>query len=181
MFRENRAIFLDRDGILNFTAVKNGKSHPPLNLKETIINPSAKLVLPILKQEGYLLIGITNQPDVVRGEQKQEVIEEINNHLLNCLPLTEIFVCYHDNEDNCNCRKPKPGLIFQAAQKYKISLTNSYMIGDRWKDIEAGKCAGCKTIFIDYKYNEGHTDTKPDYSVDDISEIIEIIIPNRSK
>ena len=100
------------------------------------------------------MIGITNQPDVARGTQTREIVEQINAFLLDRLPIEEIFVCYHDNHDQCDCRKPKPGLIIAAAQKYKIDLNNSFMIGDRWTDVEAGRRAGCKTFFIDYEYNE---------------------------
>jgi len=181
MFSENRAVFLDRDGVLNKAIIRDGKPYPPASLNEAVILPGVKYALPILKREGFFLIGITNQPDVARGKQSCEVVESINSYLLNQLPVLEIFVCYHDNNDNCDCRKPQPGLILQAAKKYKIDLTKSYMVGDRWKDIGAGKRAGCKTIFIDYHYDESLNDLEPDYSVNDVSKIIEIIIPNWRK
>lgn len=181
MFGKNRAVFLDRDGVLNKAIIRDGKPYPPASLNEVVILPGVKFALPILKREGFFLIGITNQPDVARGKQNREVVESINNYLLNQLPVLEIFVCYHDNNDNCDCRKPKPGLILQAAKKYKIDLTQSYMVGDRWKDIGAGKRAGCKTIFIDYQYDESLNDLEPDYSVNDVSKIIEITIPNWRK
>jgi len=181
MFSENRAVFLDRDGVINKAIIRDGKPYPPASLNEVVILPGVKFALPILKREGFFLIGITNQPDVARGKQNREVVESINNYLLNQLPVLEIFVCYHDNNDNCDCRKPKPGLILQAAKKYKIDLTKSYMVGDRWKDIGAGKRAGCKTIFIDYQYDESLNDLEPDYSVNNVSKIIEIIIPNWRK
>lgn len=178
MFGVNRAVFLDRDGVFNKAIVRDGKPYPPASLNDTVINPSAEYALPILKRAGYFLVGITNQPDVARGKQNREVVELINSFLLSHLPVMEIFVCYHDDKDNCDCRKPKPGLIIQAAKKYKIDLECSYMVGDRWKDIEAGKRAGCKTIFIDYKYKESITNFKPDYVVNDVSKIIKIILPN---
>ncbi len=175
MFGENRAVFLDRDGVLNKAIIRDGKPYPPANLKEVVIIPGAKSALPILKGNDFFLIGITNQPDVARGIQEREIVESINNYLLHQLPILEFFVCYHDDNDNCDCRKPRPGLILQAAEKYEIDLTKSYMVGDRWKDIEAGKRAGCKTIFIDYKYDENLIGIKPDYSVDDVSNIVKII------
>jgi D-glycero-D-manno-heptose 1,7-bisphosphate phosphatase len=181
MFGENRAVFLDRDGVLNKALIREGKPFPPISLHETVIVPGARFALPILKREGFFLIGITNQPDVARGKQNREVVEAINSYILNQLPILEIFVCFHDNNDNCDCRKPKPGLLLQAAIKYEIDLAQSYMVGDRWKDTESGKRAGCNTIFIDYKYNEDLIDHKPDYSVNDVSKIIEIIIPNWRK
>lgn len=178
MFGKNRAVFLDRDGVLNKAIIRDGKPYPPTSLNETVIVSGAKYALPVLKRDGFFLIGITNQPDVARGKQKREVVESINNYLLRQIPIQEIFVCYHDNNDNCDCRKPKPGLIFQAAKKYEINLTKSYMVGDRWKDIEAGRQAGCKTIFIDYKYNENLIGIKPDYLVYNVSAIVEIINPD---
>jgi len=181
MFCKNRAVFLDRDGVLNKAIIRDGKPYPPASLNEVAILPGARFALPILKREGFFLVGITNQPDVARGKQNREVVESINNYLLSQLPILEIFVCYHDNSDNCDCRKPKSGLILQAAKKYEIDLAQSYMVGDRWKDIEAGKRAGCKTIFINYQYDENPTDLEPDYSVNDVSKVIEIIIPNWRK
>ncbi len=178
MFGKNRAVLLDRDGVLNKAIIRDGKPYPPASLNEVVILPGARFALPILKREGFFLVGITNQPDVARGKQNREVVESINNYLLDQLPILEIFVCYHDNKDNCDCRKPKSGLIHKAAKKYDVDLAQSYMIGDRWKDIEAGKRAGCKTIFINYQYDENPTDLEPDYSVNEVSKIIEIIIPN---
>ena len=108
----------------------------------------------ILKSKGFLLIVITNQPDVSRGITTKNNVQSINDYLMEKLPLDEINTCFHDDNDNCNCRKPKPGMIINSAKKMNISLTNSYLIGDRKKDIDAGINAGCKTIFIDYDYNE---------------------------
>jgi len=178
MFKENRAVFFDRDGVLNKVIIQNGKRYPPANLGEVVIFPNAGSTLFSLEEEGFFLIGITNQPDVARGKQNRKIVESINDFLLCRLPLKEIFVCYHDDVDNCNCRKPKPDLILQAAKKYKINLAQSYMIGDRWKDIVAGKQAGCKTIFIGNEYDKSPVNLKPDYSVNNISEIIKIIIPD---
>ncbi len=181
MFGDNRAVFLDRDGVINKAFARNGKSYPPNCLKELEILQGARFALPILKKEGFFLIGITNQPDVAKGRQKREVVESINDYLISHLPITEIFVCYHDDIDKCECRKPKPGLILQAAKKYKIDLARSFMIGDRWKDIEAGKRAGCSTIFVDYKYAETSPSLESDYTVNDVSKILEIINQNRRK
>lgn len=149
-----KAIFLDRDGVLNKVVIKHGKPYPPANLQELIIPDDVPQALLRLKQAGYLLIGATNQPDVARGTTLKETVEAINAKLMSELPLNEIRVCYHDDNDQCDCRKPLPGLITQAAHEYGIDLSQSFLIGDRWKDIEAGRRAGCKTIWLDYKYNE---------------------------
>ncbi|MDR3491449.1 MAG: HAD family hydrolase [Gammaproteobacteria bacterium] len=151
---QRTAIFLDRDGVLNQSIVKNGKPYPPSTLSELIIPDDVIPALKLLKVLGYLLIVVTNQPDVARGSTTRSMVESINSALLEKLPLDEILVCYHDDKDNCTCRKPLPGLLISAAQKHHINLESSFMIGDRWKDIAAGQNAGCKTIWLDNNYEE---------------------------
>ena len=150
----NKAIFLDRDGVINQVNLVNGKPHPPKDLSELIVLPKVSEALQLLKDAGYLLIVITNQPDVVRGKTKIEAVEAINQFLKDSLPIDDIFTCYHDDIEDCNCRKPKPGNILQAAEQYNINIPASFMVGDRWRDVEAGESAGCKTFFIDYRYQE---------------------------
>ena len=149
-----RAVFLDRDGVINRSTVRNGKPYPPKNFLELEILPGVINSMKSLKEQGWLLIVITNQPDVARGTADIADVEEINQHLLKHLPIDEFLTCYHDNNDGCNCRKPKPGALYTAADNHGINLSASFMVGDRWSDIEAGKNAGCKTIFLDYNYNE---------------------------
>ena len=117
-----------------------------------------------LKKAGFLLIGATNQPDVARGKTEREVVESINQYLLAKLPLDEIYVCYHDDVDQCLCRKPGPGLLLKAAKQHGIDLSKSFMVGDRWKDIAAGKRAGCRTIWLDYHYQEPFLTAAPDFT-----------------
>lgn len=150
----NKAIFLDRDGVLNHVTVVNGVPQAAKSLSELIIFDDAYDALCALKKMGYMLIVVTNQPDVVRGTIKKETIESMHAYLKEKLPIDAIYVCYHDNNDQCDCRKPKPGLITTAAQLNDIVLKNSFVIGDRWKDIEAGKNANCQTIFLDAGYAE---------------------------
>ena len=169
-----KAIFLDRDGVLNETIIKNKEITSPLNLNELKIFPEAKETLQIFKKYGYLLIMVTNQPDIARNRNTKENVEEINNYLKNHLNLDDVFVCYHDDKDSCNCRKPKAGMLIKASEKYKVDLLKSYIIGDRWRDVEAGKNAKCKTIFIDFKYQEKLI-SKPDYIVNNISDCKKII------
>lgn len=173
---ELSAVFLDRDGIINRAIVRNGKPYPPDSLDALEILPGIAASLPRLANSGYVLIGITNQPDVARGTQSREVVEAFNTQILSALPVREIFVCYHDDSDHCDCRKPKPGLLFQAAQKYGLDLAKCWMVGDRWKDIAAGQAAGVKTIFVDYHYSEMQEGPTPDYSVEDTSFVAEIIL-----
>lgn len=157
-----RAVFLDRDGVLNRAIVRNGKPYPPSGLADLEVLPGVPDACIVLRQKGFLLIVVTNQPDVARGTQRREAVETINNALRASIPLDDIRVCYHDEPDGCSCRKPQPGLLLQAALDWRVDVTNSFMIGDRWRDIEAGRRAGCTSILIDYGYAEALR-SKPDY------------------
>jgi D-glycero-D-manno-heptose 1,7-bisphosphate phosphatase len=170
------AIFLDRDGIINRAIVRDGKPFPPARPEELEILPGIVPSLLSLSRSGYVLIGITNQPDVARGTQSRQNVESFNALLQNQLPIREFFVCYHDNRDQCNCRKPKPGLILQAAEKYGLDLSRSWMVGDRWKDIAAGQAVGLKTIFVDYHYAEAYEVLPADFTVEDTSLLADIIL-----
>jgi D-glycero-D-manno-heptose 1,7-bisphosphate phosphatase len=165
-----RAVFLDRDGVLNRAIVREGKPYPPRSLAELQILPDAQNTLTALKAAGFLLIGVTNQPDVARGTQRREVVEAINAALLATLPLADILVCYHDDPDHCDCRKPLPGLLLQAASRYGVTLSASVMIGDRWRDVEAGRRAGCRTVLLDSDYAERKAENPPDCTVRSLSE-----------
>jgi D-glycero-D-manno-heptose 1,7-bisphosphate phosphatase len=171
----NKAIFLDRDGVINQVNLVDGKPHPPKDISELILLPNVTEALQLLKDAGYFLIVITNQPDVVRGKTKIELVEAINQFLKDSLPIDGIFTCYHDDIEDCNCRKPKPGNILKAADQYNINIPSSFMIGDRWRDIEAGIGAGCKTFFIDYSYQEKQPDSY-DYKVKSLYEAAKIIL-----
>jgi len=149
-----RAVFLDRDGVLNRATVRKGKPYPPSSLEELEILPGVSAACRDLHRAGFLLIMVTNQPDVTRGTQTRAVVEAINQVLSDRLSLDDIKVCYHDTSDNCLCRKPEPGLLLEAAEEWKIDLPGSFLVGDRWKDIEAGRRAGCRNIFLDYEYSE---------------------------
>ncbi|OGT41555.1 MAG: D,D-heptose 1,7-bisphosphate phosphatase [Gammaproteobacteria bacterium RIFCSPHIGHO2_12_FULL_37_34] len=165
-----RAVFLDRDGVLNQAIVVDGKPYSPHTLDAVIILKDAHSALSILKQAHFLLIGATNQPDVTRGTTTRAMVESINKILLDALPLDEIRVCYHDDADQCDCRKPLPGLLLQAAYEYDIDLKNSFMIGDRWKDVAAGKSAGCQTIWLNYHYQEAFLAKPPDFTTASLLE-----------
>jgi D-glycero-D-manno-heptose 1,7-bisphosphate phosphatase len=149
-----RAVFLDRDGVLNRALLRGGRPVPPSSIAELDIVPGAASALQELRAAGYLLIVVSNQPDVARGRQTREAVELINAKLKQELPLDEIRVCYHDDADGCACRKPSPGMLREAAAEHGISLEHSFMVGDRWRDIEAGERAGTRTIFIDHHYDE---------------------------
>jgi D-glycero-D-manno-heptose 1,7-bisphosphate phosphatase len=171
-----RAVFLDRDGVINKAIVREGRPHPPASVGETVLAEGAEESLARLRQRGFMLVLITNQPDVGRGMASRESVEEIHRFLFSKLALDDIFVCYHDDKDNCACRKPEPGLILEAATKYSIDIARSYLIGDRWRDIEAGNTAGCRTVFIDHRYNERGPATEPDIRVQSLCEATDRIV-----
>lgn len=170
-----RAVFLDRDGVINRAIVRNGTPYPPANLSELEILPGVSEALEKLHAADYLLIVVTNQPDVARGTTKKADVEKINTQLFFQFPLDDIKSCYHDSADGCLCRKPLPGALLEAAKERNIDLTASFMVGDRWRDIEAGKRAGCKTFFVNYNYIEKQPDA-PDFIVSSLLEAQKIII-----
>lgn len=170
-----RAVFLDRDGVLNRAVVRDGKPYPPAGLEQFEILPGVVEACLTLRAAGFILVVVTNQPDVARGTQQREVVEAINEALRAQVLLDDIWVCYHDEPDGCTCRKPRSGLLLQAAQDWQIDLANSFMVGDRWRDIEAGRRAGCATVFIDYGYTEPQRSV-PDCSVRSLAEAVDWIM-----
>lgn len=170
-----RAVFLDRDGVINRALVLDGKPYPPSNLAALEILPGVSHAMQSLHEAGWLLIVVTNQPDVARGKIPRADVEEINQYLQQCLPIHEFRTCYHDSGDGCSCRKPLPGSLLEAAEAHTIDLAVSYMVGDRWRDTEAGERAGCKTIFIDYGYAEKQP-VKFNHRVRNLTEAADIIL-----
>lgn len=170
----NKALFLDRDGVLNKSVVVDGKPYPPKDLNSLELTDGIQDVLKRFKDHGFLLIVVTNQPDVSKGKTTKEKVEEINQYLANELNLDDVYTCFHDDQHNCNCRKPKPGMLHQANEKYNIDFNNSILVGDRWKDIKAGNEVGCRTIFIDYGYHESG-ECNPDYIIESPASILKII------
>lgn len=168
----SKVVFLDRDGVINNARVIKGRPYSPSCLEEVVVPAGLPDLLNKIKKLGYKLIVVTNQPDVARGKQLKSVVESINSFLKESLSIDEIRVCYHDDIDNCECRKPKPGLFY--IDRKSIDYSNSYLIGDRKKDIVAGKLAGCKTIFIDYNYDE-EKPLNSDFVVKSVLDVEQII------
>jgi D-glycero-D-manno-heptose 1,7-bisphosphate phosphatase len=138
--------------------------------------PGAAAALQRLKDAGFTLIVVTNQPDVGRGTQTRECVEQMNAALASELPLDGFYVCFHDGARECACRKPKPGLLVEAASARNIDLTSSFMVGDRWRDVDAGAAAGCRTVLIDYGYRERGPDHAPDYRAKALADAVEWIL-----
>ena len=172
---QNRAVFLDRDGVINAGIIRDGKPYPPDGLEDFQLLSGVKDAVIVLHEAGFKLIVATNQPDVRTGKQTKSVVEAMHQMLVRDLPLSDIRICYHINEDACACRKPKPGMLFDAAKQWNIDLSASYMVGDRWRDIEAGQAAGCRTVFIDYGYSEKQPDS-PDFVVSSLAEAVPFIL-----
>jgi D-glycero-D-manno-heptose 1,7-bisphosphate phosphatase len=149
-----KAVFLDRDGVLNKFFLRDGVPHPPAGLDELAVYPDVAEALRRLKQTGYLLIVVTNQPDIARGTQTREAVDQINAALGEALAIDEFVVCAHDDADHCTCRKPKPGMVLGAAARHMVDLGQSFLIGDRWRDIDCGAAAGVRTVFIERGYRE---------------------------
>ncbi len=148
------AVFIDRDGVIVRAAVRHGKPFPPERLEDVEILAGVHEAFDRLRAAGFLLVVVTNQPDVARGRQSRAEVEAIHARLRDRLPIDDIRVCYHDDADGCDCRKPAPGLLLAAAAALGVDLRRSVMVGDRWRDVEAGRRAGCATVFIDSGYDE---------------------------
>jgi D-glycero-D-manno-heptose 1,7-bisphosphate phosphatase len=174
-----RAVFLDRDGVINRAVVRDGRPFPPATVDELEVLPGVAAALERLRAAGFRLVVVTNQPDVARGTQRRDVIDRMHAQLAETLPIDEFRVCDHDDSDHCRCRKPRPGMLEDAAREAGISLADSFMVGDRWRDIEAGRLAGCTVIFIDRGYHERRPD-RPDAIAGSLPEAAEWIL-NRSR
>jgi D-glycero-D-manno-heptose 1,7-bisphosphate phosphatase len=170
-----RAVFLDRDGVLNRAIVRDGKPYPPSSVEELEILHGVPQGLARLKQLGFELIVVTNQPDIARGTQSMENLDAIHAALQDALPLDAIYVCAHDGPDGCDCRKPKPGLLLQASNDRALALGECFLIGDRWRDIDAAEAAGVPAVWIDYGYQEQGPRSAPLARVDNFLDAVRCI------
>lgn len=170
-----RAVFLDRDGVLSRSLLCDGKPVAPTTMAEFELLPGVTEAVEQLHAAGFFLVVVTNQPDVGTGRTKREAVEEMHRRLRAWLPLDDIKVCYHVETDGCDCRKPKPGMLLAVARERGIDLAKSFMVGDRWRDVAAGKAAGCRTILVNYDYAERKAES-PDYTVKSMPDAAEIIL-----
>ena len=147
--KSNHAVFLDRDGVLTISTIRDGKGYAPVSLDQFKFYPGVTNCVNRIKDLGFIPVLVSNQPDVANGLLPIQVLEQMNQKIREELDITEINNCTHNNENQCLCRKPLPGVLIDSANKLGINLNESWMIGDRDSDISAGIAAGCKTIFID--------------------------------
>lgn len=171
-----RAVFLDRDGVLNEAVMRDGKPYPPASAQEVRIMADAPVALARLKARGLALIVVTNQPDVARRTQDASAVEAIHQRIRGALPVDDILSCFHDDGDGCDCRKPKPGLIVEGALRHGVDARRSFLIGDRWRDIDAGRLAGCRTVWIDRGYRERGPTEAADARVASLGEAVSWIL-----
>lgn len=170
-----RAVFLDRDGVLVRAPVVDGRPRSIGRVEELVLEDGAADACAALRAAGYLLVVVTNQPEIARGNLTAEAVDEMHSRLALLLPLDDIRVCPHDDADECECRKPKPGMLHDAAREHGIELARSFLVGDRRKDVEAGQKAGCACIFLDREYSEPMP-VRPDVTVRDLGEAVDWIL-----
>lgn len=168
-------MFLDRDGVLNQACLRDGRPHPPDRIDQLRLLPGVRDACEELRRAGYALICVTNQPDIARGTADPAQVAAIHERLSEWLPLTEIVVCPHDDGDGCSCRKPQPGMIVDAAARLDLDLARSVTVGDRWRDVAAGRSAATATVFVDRGYAEPRP-SSPDLIVSELEEAVGWII-----
>jgi D-glycero-D-manno-heptose 1,7-bisphosphate phosphatase len=169
------AVFLDRDGVLVESTVRDGVPQSARSLTELQILPGVAPACERLHAAGFVLVVVTNQPEVARGNLTAEAVEEMHRVLRERLPLDDVAVCFHDDADGCDCRKPQPGLLLAAAERWGVDLRISFLVGDRWRDVEAARRAGCRAIFVDRGYAETIA-SEPDATVRNLEEAAEWIL-----
>jgi len=176
---KRRAVFLDRDGVINKPVVREGRPYPPAEVKDFELYEDVVAGCAQLKAIGYLLVVVTNQPDVARGAQTRATVDVMHRKMLDALPqIARIEVCWHAGAawaDPCDCRKPQPGMVLRAAKALNIDLTQSFLIGDRWRDVDCGHGAGCRTVFVDRNYSEALRQP-PNWTVQSFAQAVEVIL-----
>lgn len=169
------AVFLDRDGVLNHTFERGGVTHPPATPEEFEFLPGVEAACRRLHEAGFVLVVVTNQPDVARGTQTRAGVEALNDLVRQALPVRDVLSCFHDGPDNCACRKPRPGMLLEAARRWGLDLTRSVLVGDRWSDVVAGQAAGCRAVLVVTPHS-GAERCRPDHRAADLSEAVEWIL-----
>ena len=170
------AVFLDRDGTLNVALVRDGKPFPPENTEEFILLPGVVEGCHRLREAGFVLVVVTNQPDVGRGIQSREAVDEIHQLMLRLLPIDGVEVCFDPGwGESSEFRKPRPGMLLRAAEKMGLDLSRSWIVGDRWRDVDCGVNAGVRTVFIDWGYDE-ELRSQPDFTVSDFPAAVQTIL-----
>lgn len=174
------AVFLDRDGVLNRVLIRDGLPLGPMTLADFALVDGAGADVRRLKEAGYAVIVATNQPELARGRLAPTALEAMHAKLRAEVPVDAIYVCPHDDGDRCDCRKPQPGLLLSAAREHRLDLSRSFMVGDRWRDVEAGKAAGCRTVLVEMGYREALR-SPPDHVAAGLGEAVRWILRERAR
>ena len=167
------AVFLDRDGVVNEVVFRDSKPVSPRSVAEFVFAAGIQAAVKRLKMADFLVFVVTNQPDIARQKMEQAVLDQISEQVCQTLPIAELRVCPHDDRDGCTCRKPRPGMLIELAAQWQVDLDRSFIVGDTWKDMEAGSGAGCRTILLTRDYNQG---TASDFAVPDILAAADLIL-----
>lgn len=169
----SRAVFLDRDGVINRVMIREGKAFSPRSRAEFAIFDEAPEAIARLRNAGLLVVVVTNQPDIARGMLTLADLDWMTSEIRNRCRVDEVIVCPHDDHDDCSCRKPKAGMLIESGRKWRIDLSGSFMIGDSWKDMEAGRRAGCVCLLVDTSYNK---DLHCSLRVENLTAAVEFIL-----
>lgn len=171
-----RAVFFDRDGVLNDIVLRGQQRGvgSPRDLAELSIVPEAAQAIARLRNCGFHVFVVTNQPELARGTLREDALKEINAAIAAALQIDDWRICPHDDQHQCSCRKPAPGMVLDLAAQWDIVLSSSYFIGDTWKDVATGAAAGCRTVLI-RRYYSGDG-PPPDHSVETLREAVDLIL-----
>ena len=170
-----RAVFLDRDGVLNANVERDGRPVAPTRLEDFRLLPGVAASVKRLKAAGFLIVVATNQPDIANGRSTWNLLNAMHDVLCKSVAIDDIRVCPHVDTDGCECRKPRAGMLLSAAVTHGIELGKSYMVGDRWRDIYAGRAAGCCTILLSRDDLSGSTNCQPDFVAATLHEAVDVI------
>jgi len=168
-------VFLDRDGVINRAIVRAGTPYSPRTVEEFEFMPDAAASVDRLRAAGFYLAIATNQPEIARGNLSWTALAAMHALIERRLGISDIRVCPHEDRDDCACRKPKPGMLLAAARDAHLDLPGSFMIGDRWRDVAAGRAAGCRTALLDYKYDEA-MDVRPDFTAASLAKAVDWVL-----
>jgi D-glycero-D-manno-heptose 1,7-bisphosphate phosphatase len=174
-----RAVFLDRDGVLVREIVRDdGQAYAPTEIDAFHLVDDAAGEVERLRAAGFICVVVTNQPEVARGSLDRDVLDEMHRRLRASIPVDDLEACPHTDEDGCVCRKPRPGMLQSAAQRWDLDLATSFLVGDRWRDIEAGRAVGCATLLIERPYSNC---TTADVCVQTLSEAVDWILDRSAR
>jgi D-glycero-D-manno-heptose 1,7-bisphosphate phosphatase len=173
--RRRPAVFLDRDGVLVRARIVDGRPYAIRTVAELELEQDARDACVALRDAGFALVVVTNQPEIARGTLNRSDVDEMHERLAESVPVDDVVVCPHDDEDDCECRKPRPGMLVDAASRLGLDLDASYVIGDRWRDVEAGRRAGCTSVFLDRGYSEPVPE-RPDVTVSTLRDGVSWIL-----